>query len=73
MIGFQLWREYKLSVAEILAVFPKWKTVFLSNNFLILDNLDKDIVLTKADRLWWTIKILELFNNSNILEDWLSK
>ena len=71
MIGFQLWREYKLSVSEILAVFPKWKTVFLWSNFLILENLDKSDVLEKANNLWWTIKIIEISNNSTILEDWL--
>ncbi len=72
MIGFQLWREYKLSVAEILAVFPEWNTAFLGNNFLILENLDKNKVLDKANKLWWTIKIIEVSNNSSILEDWLN-
>ena len=73
MIGFQLWREYKLSVAEILAVFPEWKTVFLGSNFLILDNIVKENVLNRANTLWWTIKIIEVFNDSTILEDWLNK
>jgi len=69
MIGFQLGREYKLSVSEILAVFPQWKTVFLSKDFLILDNIEKDEVLTKANNLWWTIKIIEINNAPTILED----
>ena len=69
MIGFQLGREYKLSVSEILAVFPQWKTVFLSKEFLILENIEKEDVLEKANNLWWTIKIIEVSNNSTILED----
>lgn len=60
MIWFQLGREYKLSVAEIMTVFPEWKTVYLSKDFLILDNIDKELVLTKANTLWWTIKIVEI-------------
>lgn len=69
MIGFQLGREYKLSVAEILAVFPEWKSVFLNKDFLILDNIDKKSVLEKSNTLWWTIKIIEITNNSTILND----
>lgn len=64
MIWFQLGREYKLSVAEILAVFPFGKTVHLSNDFLILDNIDKNEVLEKANNLWWTIKIVEIIDSS---------
>ena len=67
MFWFQLWREYKLSICEILLVFSKWKTVFLNKEFLILDNINKNLVLKKANRLWWTIKIVEI-NNLNILD-----
>ncbi len=70
-IGFQLWREYKLSVAEILAVFPMWKTVFLSNDFLIIKGVEKENIIKKADKLWWTIKIVEIINYDDILKDWL--
>lgn len=72
MIGFYLGREYKLSVSEILAVFPEWKTVFLSKELLILDNLDSDLVLLKAKNLWWTIKIMDISNKFSILEDALN-
>lgn len=70
-IGFQLWREYKLSIAEILAVFPMWKTVFLSNDFLIIKGVEKENIIKKADKLWWTIKIVEIINYDDILKDWL--
>jgi len=62
MIWFQLWREFKLSIAEILAIFPMWKIVFFDKGILLLDFLDKDFVLKKAKILWWTIKIID-FNS----------
>ena len=77
MIGFQLGREYKLSVAEILAVFPEWKTVYMSKDFLVLDGLDKNRVIEKANYLWWTIKIVKIINNEildiALLHEWKFK
>lgn len=64
MIGFQLGREYKLSIAEILSVFPEGKTVYFGSDFLILDNLDENEVLEKCDKLWWTIKIIKISDSS---------
>ncbi len=68
MIWFQLGREYKLSVAEIFEVFPNGKTLYLSKEFLIIDNLDKNEVLEKANNLWWTIKIVEILDSSIVEE-----
>ncbi len=70
MILFILGREFKLSIAEILTVFPNGKTVYFDKDILILDNLEKEEVLKKANNLWWTIKIAEIINNKTILEDW---
>ncbi|MCD5385278.1 hypothetical protein LRZ95_01270 [Candidatus Gracilibacteria bacterium] len=70
-IGFQLGREYKLSVAEILAVFPMGKTVFLSNDFLIIKGVEKENIIKKADKLGGTIKIVEIINYDDILKDGL--
>lgn len=64
MIWFQLWREFKLSIAEIFTVFPKWKTVYFSKDFLILEKLDKQDILKKANNLWWTIKIVEIIDKT---------
>jgi len=71
MIWFQLGREYKLSIAEILAVFPKWKNVYLSKDFLILENIKNKDALNNANKLWWTIKIVEIFN-STTNNNWIS-
>lgn len=71
MFGFQLWREFKLSIAEILSVFNDIEIVYSNNKVLIikskvLNNLDfKDFILNKADSLWWSIKIFEI-----IWEEW---
>lgn len=63
MFAFQLWREFKLSIAEIYTVFPEWKTVYFDNNILIMDNLLIDKIINKSNFLWWTIKIIEIIEN----------
>lgn len=63
MLAFLLWREFKLSIAEIKAVFPHGETVFCGHNVLILDGLDKEDVLSKMDNLGWTIKVIEVLEN----------
>jgi len=71
MFGFQLWREFKLSIAEISAVFPEWKTVYFSKEILILDfenNNIKEEILKKANFLGWTIKIIEIIKNEDNLD-----
>ncbi len=60
MYWFQLWREYKLSIAELLKIFSNWEVVFFDKNFLILGNLSEENILEKSNRLWWTIKIVKL-------------
>ncbi len=68
MIWFALWREYKLSTAEILAIFPNGKTIYFNKDVLILEWIDRNEVLEKADFLWWTIKIFEM-SESEIIDD----
>ncbi len=57
---FQLWREFKLSISEILSVFPNWEVIYSEKSVLILDWLNQEEVLLKANFLGWTIKIFEL-------------
>ncbi len=42
MFAFELWREFKLSIAEISKIFPTAKIAYVSKEILILDNIDKD-------------------------------
>jgi len=62
MIWFILGREYKLSISEILTVFPKGKTVYFAKDILILESIETSEVINKASNLWWTIKIIEISN-----------
>jgi len=57
---FNLWREFKLSIAELLSVFNNAEVVFSWASVLILNGLTADDILKKANSLWWTIKIFEL-------------
>lgn len=63
---FQLWREWKLSIAELLAVFPKSEILFSGNSILILWKLEKKDILENFYKLGWTIKIFELDFFANI-------
>jgi len=70
MIGFQLWREWRLSIAEILAVFKNVEIIDYTSDFLIVSNLEEDEILSKASSLGWTIKIMKVFSldNTNLEE-----
>ncbi len=59
MIWFQLWREFKLSIAEILNIFNDAKVVFFNKDILLLDWLKNDIVIQKGKTLWGSIKIID--------------
>lgn len=74
---FQLWREWKLSIAELLAVFPESEILFSGNSILILGNISKENVEKNFYKLWWSIKAFEcnFFGNieeiyEKILEIW---
>lgn len=74
MFAFELWREFKLSIAEIFKVFSKsGNTVFCDKKILILDNISKEEILKKAKNLGWSIKIMEVIEVSwdieNILQE----
>lgn len=68
MFWFQLWREFKLSIAELLSVFNDAKIAYYDKQFLILNNIEKDIILSKVHKLWWTIKVVEILNYNNLNE-----
>ena len=68
MYIFLLWREYKLSIAEISSVFLNSKIKYCFDTFLVLDWIDQDEIIKKANRLWWTIKIIKIISK-NILND----
>lgn len=73
MYWFALWREFKLSISEILTVFPNWKTVYYDRNVLILENITKETILNKINSLWWVIKVIEINNNFETIEEIIEK
>jgi tRNA G10 N-methylase Trm11 len=60
MYAFQLWREFKLSLAEIYQCFSKTEIEYISKSICILNTQNKAEILKKADSMWGTIKIIEL-------------
>jgi tRNA G10 N-methylase Trm11 len=66
---FQLWREFKLSIAEIISVFPSGKIDFFDKKNLILNLEEDENILEKVSNLWWTIKLWIIIEQS-ILEIW---
>ena len=63
---FQLWREWKLSVAELINFFPQSEIIFCGNSVLILKNIDNNYLRKNFYKLGWTIKIFELDFFANI-------
>ncbi len=67
MFAFELWREFKLSIAEIFCVFPRWTIVFCDKKVLIIDWVSKDDILKNSQNLGGSIKIMEVQEVSNWL------
>ena len=57
---FQLWREFKLSIAELFSVFPNMEVIYSAKSVMIVDGLNYEEVMKKTSSLGWTIKIFEL-------------
>ena len=66
MIAFQLGREFRLSIAEILSVFNNVEIINYTSDFLVIDWVSTEEVLKESSRLWWTIKIMEIFSLEKI-------
>lgn len=60
MFWFVLWREFKLSIAEVLSQFSNSEIIWFEKDILILDKIWEKEILEKWDFLWWTIKIIKL-------------
>lgn len=65
MFAFELWREFKLSIAEISKVYNNPQIEFVSKEILIISWVEKQEIINKAKNLWWTIKIIEV-NSFNL-------
>lgn len=63
---FQLWREWKLSVAEIVNFFPESNIIFSGSWVLILGNIEKSYLQENFYKIGWTIKVFELTLKSDL-------
>ncbi|MCH2189287.1 methyltransferase domain-containing protein [Candidatus Gracilibacteria bacterium] len=75
MFLFQLGREYKLSIAEILNVFPDGNIVFFDQKNLILDHIDEKTILERSPYLGGSIKISEVskYRNYDEIYDYIAE
>ncbi len=60
MLAFELWREYKLSIAEIYALFPEMEIIYFDEKILLTDKIDEKHLLKISNNLGWTIKIIKI-------------
>jgi len=60
MICFILGRESRLSIAELVAFFPNSECLFAEREFAIFDKITAAEVAEEFNRLWWSIKALEI-------------
>ncbi|MDD5212840.1 MAG: hypothetical protein PHG82_00215 [Candidatus Gracilibacteria bacterium] len=60
MFAIQNGREFKLSIAEILAVFPGIKIVSVSKGVTIFDGVSEETLMEKALKIGGTIKIMKI-------------
>lgn len=56
---FILWRHFKLSIAEIYAVYPSAKIIDYGKEYIIIGLSEKEKIISKAEYLWGSIKIIE--------------
>lgn len=69
LIWFELWREYKLSLAEIDSVFFNDEIIYSDKKTCIIKTNSNDIE-KKLKNMWWIIKVFLITkNNTNNLEN----
>lgn len=59
MFGFELWREFKLSIAELNNMIENIDIVYFDKKILIINN---DLDINKLNNLWWIIKAFNLID-----------
>lgn len=56
MIFFTLWREHRLSLAELVSVFPNAELIFADMEIAVFDKIDIYEAASRFKTLWWSIK-----------------
>lgn len=65
MFAFELWREYRLSIAEIYALFPEMEIIYVDEKILLVDNINEDWLIKITPKMWWTIKIIKCLSDKS--------
>ena len=69
--AFQLWREYKLSIAEIYSIFPSGKIEFYTTEILLISGISKEKLIQIAPHMWGVIKFIEILPSTSPVQDTL--
>lgn len=79
MYWFELWREFKLSLAEIYSFFPEGNWKYFDQKVIILEWVSKESIYDFSTKCGWSIKIFELekigekFHLADLLENIYAK
>lgn len=60
MIWFVLWREFRLSIAELHNFFPEAKILFANKNIAFFEWITREEVIENFNFLWWSIKVIDI-------------
>lgn len=60
MFAFILWREFRLSIAEIQNFFPKSNCLFASREIAFFDSITSEEIISNFHKIGWSIKVVEI-------------
>lgn len=69
MIAFVLWRESRLSIAEIYNFFWKKNCIYANMEIAIFEDIKSEDVITNFHKLWWSIKAIEIVSKIQNLKE----
>lgn len=62
MIAFILWREFRLSIAEISNFFPDSKLIFTNREIAFFEWISENEITANFNKLWWSIKVIKVLD-----------
>ncbi|NDK08355.1 hypothetical protein EOM39_03865 [Candidatus Gracilibacteria bacterium] len=65
MFAFELGREYRLSIAEIYALFPEMEIIYVDEKILLVDNINEDGLIKITPKMGGTIKIIKCLSDKS--------
>lgn len=65
MFAFELWREFRLSIAEIYSLFPEMEIIYCDEKILLVDNINEYWLMEVVPKIWWSIKIIKILSEKS--------